>query len=125
MVTLALQKAFDTVNHTLLLAKMKALGMTTDAVNWFQSYLSDRQQIVYVNCILSNAKDVMCGVPQSSILGPLLFLIYVNDMPGAVKCKLLLYADDSPVSGRNVTEIETSQEILPPETCHHSTWKLC
>ena len=94
MVTLDLQKAFDTVNHAILLAKMKALGMTTDAVNWFQSYLSDRQQIVDVNGILSNAKDVTCGVPQGSILGPLLFLIYVNDMPGAVKCKLLLYCID-------------------------------
>ena len=84
MVTLDLQKAFDTVNHAILLAKMKALGITTDAVNWFQSYLSDRQQIVDVNGILSNAKDVTCGVPQGSILGPLLFFIYVNDMPGAV-----------------------------------------
>ena len=113
MVTLDLQKAFDTVNHAILLAKMKALGMTTDAVNWFQSYLSDRQQIVDVNGILSNAKDVTCGVPQGSILGPLLFLIYVNDMPGAVKCKLLLYADDSAlmVSGRNVTEIETTLTV--------------
>ena len=89
MVTLDLQKAFDTVNHAILLAKMKALGMTTDAVNWFQSYLSDRQQIVDVNGILSNAKDVTCGVPQGSILGPLLFLIHVNDMPGTVKCKLI------------------------------------
>ena len=115
MVTLDLQKAFDTVNHAILLAKMKALGMTTDAVNWFQSYLSDRQQIVDVNGILSNAKDVTCGVPQGSILGPLLFLIYmyVNDIPGAVKCKLLLYADDSAlmVSGRNVTEIETTLTV--------------
>ena len=89
MVILDLQKAFDTVNHTILLAKMKALGMTTDAVNWFQSYLSDRQRTVDANGILSNAKDVMCGVPQVSILGPLLFLIYVNDMPGAVNSKLL------------------------------------
>ena len=113
MVTLDLQKAFDTVNDAILLAKMKALGMTTDAVNWFQSYLSDRQQIVDVNGILSNAKDVTCGVPQGSILGPLLFLIYVNDMPGAVKCKLLLYADDSAlmVSGRKVTEIETTLTV--------------
>ena len=65
--------------------------MTTDAINWFLSYLSDRQQIADVNGILSNAKDVMCGVPQGSILGPLLFLIYLNDMPGAVKCKLLYF----------------------------------
>ena len=77
----------------------------------FSLILSDRQQIVDVNGILSNVKDVMCGVPQGSILGPLLFLIYVNDMPGAVNSKLLLYADhDSAlmVSGSNVTEIETT-----------------
>ena len=81
MVTLDLQKAFDTVNHTILLATMKALCMTTEAVDWFQSYLTDRQHIVDVNGILSNAKDVTCGVPQGSILGPLSFLIYVNNTP--------------------------------------------
>ena len=120
MVTLDLQKAFDIVNHAILLAKLKALGMTTDAVNWFQSYLSDRQQIVDVNGILSNAKDVTCGVPLGCILGPLLFLICVNDMPGAVKCKLLLYADDSAlmVSGRNVTEIETTLFTVELNSIH-------
>ena len=85
MVTLDLQKAFDTVKHAILLAKMMALGITTEAVDWFQSYLTDRQQIVDVNGVLSNAKDVTCGVQQGSILEPLLFLIYMNDMPGAVK----------------------------------------
>ena len=100
---------------------MKALGMTTEAVDWFQSYLTDRQHIADVNGILSNAKYVTCGVPQGSILGPLLFLIYVNDMPGAVKCKLLLYADDSAlmVTGRKVTEIETT---LTPELNSIHEW---
>ena len=63
----------------------------------FQSYLSDRQQLVDVSGTLSSHANISCGVPQGSILGPLLFLIYVNDMSGAVCNKLLLYADDSAI----------------------------
>ncbi len=75
--------------------------------DWFQSYLRERTQIVNVNGVDSDPMTVRCGVPQGSILGPLLFLCYVNDMPISVKCKLLLYADDSAllVSGKDPTEI--------------------
>ena len=70
---------------------------------WFKSYLGDRKQIVVANGTSSESGIVSCGVPQGSILGPLLFLCYVNDMSISVKCKLLLYADDSAliVSGSN------------------------
>ena len=108
MILLDLQKAFDTVNHSILLSKLKACGLGNDICNWFSSYLSERQQLVDVFGTFSNSLPVTCGVPQGSILGPLLFLLYVNDMPAVVKNKLLLYADDSAilVSGKNISQVE-------------------
>ena len=109
MVLLDLQKAFDTVNHRILLMKLEAIGLHKDAVRWFQSYLSDRHQIVDVSGTLSSEASITCGVPQGSILGPLLFLIYVNDMAAVVKNKILLYADDTGilVAGKRISEIES------------------
>ena len=69
--------------------------MGLDEIDWFKSYLGGRKQVVVANDTTSEPEIVNCGVPQASILGPLLFLCYVNDMPMSVKCKLLLYADDS------------------------------
>jgi len=92
-VLLDLQKAFDTVDHTILIKKMEKIGL--GSLKWFRSYLSNRKQIVEINGKQSDSKTVTCGVPQGSILGPLLFLIYVNDMSISVNCKLMLYADDS------------------------------
>ena len=89
MILLDLQKAFDTVNHTILLTKLKCIGLSGSAVNWFSSYLSDRQQLVDVSGTFSPEAKIECGVPQGSIFGPLLFLIYVNDKPVVVKQKLL------------------------------------
>ena len=108
MVLLDLQKAFDTVDHRILLKKLEALGLQKSAIDWFQSYLHERQQSVEIGGTISKPATITCGVPQGSILGPLLFLIYVNDVPSAVRCKLLLYADDSAliVSGTNTEEIQ-------------------
>ena len=97
MILLDLQKAFDTVDHSILCDKLKAMGI--GSVEWFQSYLSDRMQTVQVNDTYSNIEQITCGVPQGSILGPLLFLCYVNDMSLSISsdCKLMLYADDSAI----------------------------
>ena len=95
MVLLDLQKAFDTVNHDRLIAKLEALGADSSTCGWFRSYLSGREQLVVLGGVLSDPSVVECGIPQGSILGPSLFLTYINDMADSCSCELFLYADDS------------------------------
>ena len=95
LVAIDLQKAFDTIDHCILIQKLALLGFSKKSQAWFKSYLSNRLFFVSLNGSLSEEGTITCGVPQGSILGPLLFLIYVNDMPQAVDSELYLYADDS------------------------------
>ena len=81
MILIDLQKAFDTINHNIFLKKLKILGFSNSAVDWYRSYLENRTFLVSVETELSNAGKLECGVPQGSIIGPLIFLLYVNDMP--------------------------------------------
>ena len=85
-----LQKAFDTIDHNILLEILKAIGFCDDTVNWFHSYLTDRAFLVSIKNKYSSISKILCCVPQGSIFGPLLFLIYVNDMKQAVSSDLLL-----------------------------------
>ena len=91
-----LSKAFDTIDHKILLNKLNHIGIRGVALQWIASYLANRKQYVHLNGHSSNKRTITCGVPQGSILGPLLFLIYVNDMPNSSKIlKFLLFADDT------------------------------
>ena len=108
-----LEKAFDTVNHQILLSKLYHYGIRGIANKWLSSYLSGRSQSVKLNGITSSKMNVSCGVPQGSILGPLLFLVYVNDMNLAFKSSVIHhFADDTNLlySDKSLKKIKTSVE---------------
>ena len=91
-----LQKAFDTVDHKILLHKLEYYEIRGICKDWFKFYLSDRKQFVSINGYNSDLMPVDCGVPQGSVLGPLLFLIYINDLHKAIQyCKVHHFADDT------------------------------
>ena len=93
---LDLKKAFDTVDHEILLGKLNAYGISGMAGNWFRPYLSERQQTCVINGRSSNSRFVRCGIPQGTILGPLLFLIYINDLPNCLTySRARMFADDT------------------------------
>jgi len=102
-----LQKAFDCVNPDLLLAKLKKIGINGNSLAWFQSYLTNRLQYVMINDQSSPLCFINCGVPQGSILGPLLFLLYINDLPLCSEFVTLLFADDTTLllSSDNLNEL--------------------
>ena len=93
---LVLKKAFDTVDYEILLSKLGLYGIDGIAHQWFQSYLEDRTQMCSINGQLSSSCSVSCGVPQGTVLGPLLFLLYINDLPNCLSnSEPRMYADDT------------------------------
>ena len=100
-----LSKAFDTVNYDVLIKKLSYYGINTSNLAWFSSYLRNRQQYISADGVCTESQNITCGVPQGSILGPLLFLIYVNDLNKASKIlQLIMFADDTNLfySHRNI-----------------------
>ena len=95
MILIDLQKAFDTIDHNIFLMKLECMGFDKSTILWFKSYLNNRTFRVKIENKYSNPGKLKCVVPQGSILGPLIFLIYVNNMPQSVDCDLFLYADNN------------------------------
>ena len=117
-----LRKAFDSVPYKELLPKLKRFGFGENSINWFTSYLSDRFQAVSLDNELSSPLAVLSGVPQGSILGPVLFTLYINDLPSCVDvCKVMMYADDTVIffSAPLISEIELQLNL---ELINLSEW---
>lgn len=91
-----LRKAFNSVDHDLLIKKLESYGFKNNELNWFKSYLSDRKQVVSVGKEISDYCLIMSGAPQGSILGPLSFVLFINYLPEVLtKCQILMYADNT------------------------------
>ena len=105
---LDLKKAFDTINHEILISKLKSYGVKGHSLKWFKSYIQGRKQVCSVNNKLSNTREINCRIPQGSNLGPLLFLLYINDLPNCLETtNSALFADDTSIlcEGFTATEI--------------------
>lgn len=105
---LDLSKAFDTIDHNIMLHKLEFYGIRGVALQWFKSYLSNRKQFVKYNNSVSDYENMKCGVPQGSVLGPLLFIIYTNDLPNCLVCSnATQFADDTTVyiCGKHIPEL--------------------
>ena len=95
VVYLNIQKAFNKVPHQRLLLKLKAHGIGNDVIIWIEKWLTHRKHRVILDGEISNWKSVLSGVPQGSVLGPILFLIYINDLEDDISSKVLKFADDT------------------------------
>ena len=112
VVFLDIRKAFDSIDHVILLEKLAFYGVSQLELAWFKSYLSNRQQQCQVNGCLSNKGEIICGVPQGSILGPLLFLIHINDLPNCLKTTTpCLYADDTQIFASSYDSVALANDI--------------
>ena len=99
-----IRKAFDSIDHDILLEKLAYYGVSQIEHTWLQSYLANRQQQCQVNGFFSEKREIKCGFPQGSILGPLLFLIYINELPNCLKKTTpCLYADDTQIFAAHTT----------------------
>ena len=111
-----LSRAFDTINPEILLHKLENLGVRGIANYWFRSYLTGRKQFMNLYYVKSTIEDMLCGAPHGSILGPILFLIYVNDIRNATTLNVLSFADD--------TTIITSSPHIKELYAKYKNWKF-
>ena len=122
LVLLDFSKAFDKVSHQKLLLKLHRYGIRGPTLKWIQAFLSDRTHTVVIDNEKSATVPVTSGVPQGSVLGPILFLIYINDLPDKTKSKVWLFADDTAIC-LAVSNLEDAQ-ILQQDLDHLHLWEL-
>ena len=126
VVFLDFRKAFDRVPHERLLFKLRKLGINNDLLTWIEYFLKDRQQRVVLNKSESSWNKVYSGVPQGSVLGPILFLLYVNDLPNYIKSSCKIFADDTKIYSKvdNNSDAERIQQDLDDLVYWSGTWLL-
>ena len=121
-VFLDFSKAFDTVDHAILLSKLSHYGIRWSALQWFQSYLSNRKQYVTYNGVSSPVNNITCGVSQGFILGPLMFLLYINDLGHVCSSTTsILFADDTNLF-KSGNDLNKMQDELNSELSNISLW---
>ena len=111
---LDIEKCFDTIHHGILLQKLECYGIQGYALQWFKQYLTNRTQCVRLGNCLSDINPISIGVPQGSVLGPILFLLYVNDLPQHIKNEQCnMFADDTIIysSGQSISEIQSKLQM--------------
>ena len=122
LVFIDLKKAFDTVDHDILCKKLELYGVQQRELSWFRSYLSNRKQFCRVNGVDSDVGEIEVGVPQGSCLGPLLFLIYINDLPQTVQgSSVTMYADDTSLCHQS-HDLTQLNEAINSDLTRLETW---
>ena len=125
-VYLDFQKAFDTVPHQRLITKMRGYGIHQKTISWIEDFLSDREQKVRVNGSISSSAPVTSGIPQGSVLGPVLFVLYINDLPDVVTNEVYMFADDTKIFSlvNNDADAESLQDDIRELERWSNDWLL-
>ena len=122
MILINPEKAFDTLDHKILLEKMKYIGFSHKTIKWFHSYLTNRAFFISLGTVFSEAGTINCRFPQGSILGPLLFLLYINDVSQALAyTHMYLYADDTSIFCQH-RDVRESKNVLNKEFANVCDW---
>ena len=118
------RKAFDLVNHQLLLKKLQSYGLSEKAIKWFQSYLLDRHQYVAVNGVTSSMTSIKCGLPQGTVLGPLLFILFINDLPKSIiNSSTDIFTDDTTLTkSSHYSDVSILRRNLQEDVSRLNIW---